>query len=377
MGLHRMYNILPKFIEYYPNLKIFAMSTNFTIPNWFEEFFGFLNVLGQYPYRQFTFNLQLSIDGPEYINDANRGKNVTKLFLDHYYEFINKANLNIPNNVNIKAHFKQTYSNQTIDLLQDKEKIIEYFTFFDNLISDFNETINNPKIKIYSTVPNTAAPAVHTKYNGIQFANYCKLTKEIEKEKHFKNYNNISTYTPHHNWHPCENTTKCNLGGFHCGAGISNIGLLPNNYISLCHVGFANLLEEYKINSKKNHVNENDDDNLILKALYTNNSEVFPTCIPFEDYPKIKDIFISFYNHNQTFQMTNTIALIQSLALVNQIEERFKNYDEAHKAAQFLLNATPLCTRDNANVTGSITMTSNGYAKLLFNGAYEYLIGEK
>ena len=57
MGLHRMYNILPKFIEYYPNLKVFAMSTNFTIPNWFEEFFGFLNVLGKYPYRQFTFKL--------------------------------------------------------------------------------------------------------------------------------------------------------------------------------------------------------------------------------------------------------------------------------------------------------------------------------
>ena len=49
MGLHRMYNILPKFIEYYPNLKTFAMSTNFTIPNWFEEFFGFLNILGKYP----------------------------------------------------------------------------------------------------------------------------------------------------------------------------------------------------------------------------------------------------------------------------------------------------------------------------------------
>ena len=75
--------------------------------------------------------------------------------------------------------------------------------------------------------------------------------------------------------------------------------------------------------------------------------------------------------------MTNTIALIQSLALVNQVEERFKNYNEAHKAAQFLFAATSSCTRDNANVTGSITMTSNGYAKLLLNGAYEYLIGEK
>ena len=57
MGLHRMYALLPKFIEYYPNLKGFAMSTNFTIATWFDEFFGFLNVLKQYPHRQFEFRL--------------------------------------------------------------------------------------------------------------------------------------------------------------------------------------------------------------------------------------------------------------------------------------------------------------------------------
>jgi sulfatase maturation enzyme AslB (radical SAM superfamily) len=57
MGLHRMYNLLPKFIEYYPNLEEFMMSTNFTIPNWFDEFYGFLKILGQYPYRNFNFGL--------------------------------------------------------------------------------------------------------------------------------------------------------------------------------------------------------------------------------------------------------------------------------------------------------------------------------
>ena len=376
MGLHRMYALLPKFIEYYPNLKGFAMSTNFTIATWFDEFFGFLNVLKQYPHRQFEFRLQLSIDGPEYINDANRGKGTTKLFLEHFYDFIEKANLNIPSNITIMAHFKQTYSSKTIELLQSKEKIIEYFTFFDDLITDFNTRINNKKITIFPTIPNTAVPAAHTKQDGILFANYCKLTREIEKENRFKNYKTISTYQPRHNWIPCENGS-CSFGCHHCGAGISNIGLLPENYVSLCHSGFANLLEEYKINSKNNHIDEDDNDSVVLKALYTNNSEVFATCIAFEEYEKIKNLLLNFYNKGQTFQMVNLISLIQSLALVGQIEDRFKDYNEANKAAQFILNCTSLCMRDNVNVTGSITLNPIGYPKLLLNGAYEHLIGEK
>lgn len=42
-----------------------------------------------------------------------------------------------------------------------------------------------------------------------------------------------------------------------------------------------------------------------------------------------------------------------------------------------MLNSTSTCMRDNVNVTGSITLTPIGFPKLLFNGAYEYLIGEK
>ena len=45
MGLHRVYHLIPKFIEYYPNLNTFMTSTNFTIPNWFDEFYGLTNIL--------------------------------------------------------------------------------------------------------------------------------------------------------------------------------------------------------------------------------------------------------------------------------------------------------------------------------------------
>lgn len=376
MGLHRMYNLLPKFIEYYPNLYGFMMSTNFTIPNWFEEFYGFLKVLGNYPYREFEFALQLSIDGPEYINDMNRGKGTTKLFLEHYNEFIQTINLNVPNNVRIKAHFKPTYSAETIAMLQDKQKIIDYFTFFDNLITQFNSTINNEKVVIVTSIPNTAVPAAHTQQDGINFANYCRLTREIEKEHRFKNYNIITTYAPRHHYSPCKDTSHFDVGCYHCGAGIRNIGLLPDRHLSLCHSGFASLLEEYKINSMKNHMDLDDNESVVLKALYTNNSKVMDICIPFEDYPKIKKILEAFYAKGQTFQMVNTVSLIQSLALAGQIEKRFCSKEEAHKAAHFILSNTATCMRDNANVTGSISMTPIGFPKLLLNGAYEYLIGE-
>lgn len=377
MGLHRMYNLLPKFIEYYPNLEEFMMSTNFTIPNWFDEFYGFLKILGQYPYRNFNFGLQLSIDGPEYINDKNRGKGTTKLFLEHFNEFIQTINLNIPNNVTIKAHFKPTYSAETIAMLQDKQQIIDYFTFFDNLITQFNSTINNEKIIMNPTIPNTAVPAAHTQQDGINFANYCKLTREIEKERLFDNFGVITTYAPRRYYSACKDTTRFDVGCYHCGAGIQNIGLLPDRHLSLCHSGFASLLEEYKLNSLKNHIDLDDNDSVVLKALYTNNLKVMDICIPFDAYPTVKKLLNSFYTRGQTFQMVNTVALIQSLALSGQIESRFCSKEEAHKAAHFILSNTSTCMRDNSSVTGSISMTPIGFPKLLLNGAYEYLIGEK
>lgn len=375
MGLHKVYKLIPKFIDYYPNLKGFSMSTNFTIPNWFDEFYGFLNILKSYPQRQFEFNLQLSIDGPEYINDANRGKGVTKIFLEHYKDFINTININLPANVIIKAHFKPTYSNKTIALLQNKNDIIEYFTFFDNLITDF-KAINNPRVSMTPTIPNCASPGAYTVKDGENFANYCKLTREIEKDNLFKNYKNITSYPPRNFKNYCKNNTCFNLGCYNCGAGLRTIGLLPEKQLSLCHSGFANLLEEYKINSKNNHCND-EDNSSILKELYTHNQEAFSTCISFDDYPKIKEIFLHFEDRNQTFQMVNAMALIQSLAAAGQVEKRFLNKQDAYLAAQYLLNSTPWCMRDSANVTGSITLPTIGYCKLLLNGAYEYIIGEK
>lgn len=181
LGFHRLYNLLPKFIEYYPKLSHFLTSTNFTVDNFEDEFFGFLNILGKYPERTFQFSLQLSIDGPEYINDNNRGIGVTKSFLEHYNSLVNKIDDILPKNVILDVHFKQTLTEKEIAELTNQELFINYFKFFDELVTLFKKKVKNPNVSIGCNLPNTAVPGETTVADGQRFAKYTKLAYELTK----------------------------------------------------------------------------------------------------------------------------------------------------------------------------------------------------
>lgn len=371
IGLHRMYNLLPKFIEYFPNLHEFMMSTNLTPKNWFDEFYGFLNILNQYPNKKFIFDLQLSIDGPEEYNDKSRGKGVTKKFLEHYYKLIETAKDNVPKNIEILAHFKPTYTAETISNLQTKEKILEYFTFFDNLVYDCRKIYHEKILHMATVVPNTAVPSPHTKQDGLNFANYCRLTEEINEEnktKHyFKEYHNISSFVarsrPSYN---CGYNGQC----YTCGTGNTIVGLLPEKHLSACHNGFVDLIGEYKKNAE---LHQDWEDRTILKQLFTNQDDCMGTCMTMEEYKKYEDIMNCFYRRDATFQRLNLVALIRTYAKLGEIDSKYIDEAEALKAADYFLRSTSFCVRDSLSVTGSLTQFPIGLIKLLLNGAQNYV----
>lgn len=76
--LDRAYDTVDKCIQFYPNVFTFMTSTNFVYEKWDEQTYGLFKVFEKYPDRKFEFNQQLSIDDPEYINDAGRGKGTTE-----------------------------------------------------------------------------------------------------------------------------------------------------------------------------------------------------------------------------------------------------------------------------------------------------------
>ena len=94
-------------------------------------------------------------------------------------------------------------------------------------------------------IPNTACPSPHTKADGIRFANYCKLCREIEKDKILSYYKAITSFVRRKNDAGAVLSGTCQG---HCGNGRATIGLLPDDMISCCHNGFVDMLSEYKKN---------------------------------------------------------------------------------------------------------------------------------
>lgn len=376
LNLMRVCPTIRKCIEYFPNATEFLMSTNLVGHNFFEQYFGFLKMLGEYPNKQFNFSLQLSLDGPTWINDINRGKGVTEQFTKNYKILLEKLQSDLPSNVICAMHFKPTLDSSSIANLQTKDAIIEYFKFFETFYQTFEDINRNKNVSMAHVIPNTACPSPHTKEDGKLFANYCKLAYEIEcenlKNPIFKFYKNgIRSFRPREPVCNLPMSLARNCMG-HCGSGRSVIGLLPNKMISCCHNGFVDLLADYKkhvLAGESTHMG----DVTIEKALFTNqkNALIFAYgSKEFEDYEKKVEVF---YCEKSPLKISNLASLIILLALTDQIDSKYANKEEAIRGAQFIYTATSYCVRDNIGTTGSLYLMPLGLIKLLLNGAREYI----
>lgn len=381
LGLHRAYDTIDQMINYFPNLKTFMASTNFVSEQFFTEFFGFLKLLGSYPTRNFQFRLQLSLDGPEYITDINRGKNVTKQIQDKFPQLIEQLQTVVADNVSVSIHFKPTLDARAIHLLQTKEAVLDYFLFFEEFQNIFNKLNSNKNITFRVPIPNTACPSPHTVDDGKAFANYCHLTREIEKEnvsKHFfKYYKKITSFAPRKNPLVQDSNKICGVCMGHCGNGRTSLGLLPNHMVSCCHNGFVDLLAEYKKNVIKNDSTHMDSVTL-EKSLFKGDRNTLIFHKDSKEFQLYQEKLNEFYDPKNTFKIANIASMIKLLALNGQIDSVYSSNEKAIEAAQFLLQTTSYCVRDNLGVTGSIYLYPLGLLKLMFNGAREEILkGEK
>lgn len=372
LRLDRAFYTISQMVNYFPNFHEIMFSTNFTTDNWFEQFDGLLETLKQIK-RNFSLQIQLSLDGPEKINDLGRGKGSTKKFIEHWLKLLKYGEHleKIPSNVEVKFHFKPTLSITTIPLLQTKESIIAYYQFFEK----FKESIEyyeNNNFLLELTLPNTAVPSPHTIEDGKLFANLCKLCREIEKENqdqhYFKYYKRITPFPAREEWnHGCSNV--CDSCGA-CGMGVFIIGLLPHKRISLCHNGFVDLISDYK---KRCMEDKNLLKHSVDSELFNRNTDVRDTNCTQEEYKVIREMLESFYNEDSSFQLSQLVITIQTLAMTGMIDKKYLNRKEAIEAAHFLQHSTSYCIRDNLGSSGTMIGYPIGLIKLLLNGAKEYI----
>lgn len=364
IGLTRTIETIKKVIPYYHNFNKIMMSTNFTLPNWIDIFFEFLDLFNNFPDRKFHFCLQLSIDGTKSMNDSSRGEGVTDKFSKNFYELMNNLD-RIPKNVTLEWFFKPTLDNESIRLLQTKQDIISYYQFFE-VFYKLAKQKRNERVSFFPAIPNTASPSPHTKEDGILFANLCRLCREIEKDsdKYFNFYKQITPYIPRH-----RDCGKDYCGGGNCGVGTYSIGLLPNNMISTCHNGFVDLISDYK-----KMAIENEEDYTVLQSSFFKKEGTFNRMtLTLEDFSKFEVNVYNFYNNGTTAKIANIASLINLLARVRQIDQKYESREESLKAARFINSTVSYCLRDNINTSGTMELFPIGHLRLLLNGAKEYL----
>ena len=212
----RLFSILHKnhLIERFPYLKEFIFSTNFTLDYEIEGIQAILNLLRQeHPNRKFKIKIQLSIDGPEFINDKNRGVGSTQKFINNYNRL--KELSYDKSKIQIQLSFKPTLLKEDLYQFQDINNLYQYFKFFEQ----FN----------YCGMWTLASPQDWNKDDGLFYSYIYEQLK--------KNHYTLPNFDK-----------KCKQ---RCNNIVNNLTPIGNNNFCLCHRGYFEDINNQKIFNKQ------------------------------------------------------------------------------------------------------------------------------
>ena len=365
LHMERVHPTLHKLIGHYPFFRDFFASTNFSYPEWTDKVFGLLGQFARYAPRRFNATLQLSLDGPAEITDRTRGDGVTENCLENFSRLLARAD-EIPENVDVFLAFKPTLSVDTMYQLDTKDKIVEYYQFFERLIGKVT-ALGKENLHVNFPVPNMGVPAPAGKTDGEFFARLVRNCRELEMENeekgYFRFYREITPFST--NVRPKDEDTY-NYPCFNCGTGSSHVGFLPGRLLSSCHNGFVDVLEDYEANFLANP--ESSIDSKLFQPTHNKFTHT-------EDDYAAYERQIAHYNADGSLCRMGCLAgFIRTLALAGEIEERYATEEGAFRGAELYQSCTCNCLRDNYMVTGSTCLQPEGMIKLLLNGAVEYIM---
>ena len=375
IGLENFSNTFDEYVKTFPNLFEVHTSSNMSFSN--NGINKLLNRMSIFKDRLFKFKLQVSIDGPDEINNFNRNSttktNLNEIIINNVIDLINFVNENDYKNIIVEIKFKPTLSIDMLNnFLQTKDDIVKYFRYFEYLIDLFREKVTSPNlIFVGPPLPNFAVPGMYTQKDGKIFSKFVELCKEIEQEnknmKVFKYYNNILWFKRH-----LDDTFNDFLNDTitieHCSACRGQFCIDSNDNIHACHRGFLDSNENYIDNSCNvkdlKIIDQNRRSYELSKKLSRFNLNEFKNNNHLKD--QINDI-----NINKDTYMASVLAQIYELSQCGLISKCYKENDTLrYLAALFILKADA-CIQDSIMLTGSYYVKTPSLSKLFLNGAID------
>jgi sulfatase maturation enzyme AslB (radical SAM superfamily) len=355
-------DIIPDIVKRYPKLKDISFSSAMmTDPKISRDF---LEAVAPY---DINIGYQISLDGPSWITDKNRNEGASELIPDNLFKLINLINP-IKFKSGVKFRWKATIGiNNMEDMVDEPEKINEYFNFFNSLNDTFDVVNKNNKVTLMkgSEIPTLVVPSKYTSTDGKIFAEWLKLM-------HQKNYQ--TTYVPRLSRMFKYENELYKRRMFSCSGGDSNFGLGKN--LHLCHRTFYLDNEEY-LNSV---MEEKDIDNWDVSLFeagsikYLNrNFIVDPYCKP-ELYRFLYTM--RGYHDFWSLQLSYIRMMLYELAIAGQADPIYIKNDNLALLFALFQNVAMSCPMENVLNTGSIHLQVVSLIRLFSNGAFQEILKE-
>lgn len=371
LHMERLYPLFHQVIDYFPYFSQIYTSTNFSYDAWPDKVMDTFKEFGKHPLRRFQYQLQLSIDGPEDMNDPGRGAGVTSKCLANYRRLMKKIKYEgLPDNVKVLIVLKPTWSLETLDRFKTKQDLIDYYKFFEEHFVAPIAELDKHNLVFGGGIPNMAAPSPATVEDGKKFAKICQMCLEIAQENAenpiFMVYKSIMPYS-YVGAPKTDLTYKFNNNV--CGIGNNSIGFLPGGKITICTEGFTEYAKNYRDIYNKDL---SKDTKVIEQKQIKDNHISFSE----EDWVKYADDWAPTCTWMSTARATMTAATLQIMAAQGQVDRKYLQEKEALLGAKLFQHFVPFCVKDNYAITGSRSLDPLGFYRLFFNGAIDCIAVE-
>jgi hypothetical protein len=345
------------------------LSSNFMTPP--KNIIKFVNEIVPRT-RKIELAIQMSLDGPAWLTDANRLGGSTPIIMSNIKEFL--ANVDVEFHT-LALNFKPTINKVAIAKLTDIEVLKDYYRFYDDFIKDLNTVVDVNKLKLSRSVdPTVAVPDDYSKEDGL---NFYKLTMNQDELSQIEKYEfifkpNSFYYT---RWRDKTNFYKefyTKQRMFTCSAGDSCFaGGDVKNVLYSCHRTFYTQYKEYEESCLTWPMDPITTDgikqgrNQILKDI---------TVTDFSDkLHTAKMLYVNRCYHDFTkFKMSANIAIIRELATNLQINSIYKNSVLAGELAKFWFIGA--CQMDGVMSSSLFEVPNFGFYRIFGNGTFEYFV---
>lgn len=354
---------IDELLDFFPNAKSLMFSTNALLGAevLYNQFLEPLMKKVEQIQRPFRFDLQLSLDGPEAINDASRHIGATKNTLNTLYyliEMMPQTHDYLTLELSTKPTLDISFMKEMVD--GGLEKFYEYFSFGEEVQKKAYTLIGDKtcvRARV-SVTPTLVDPGFYTKEDGKIFASWLKMLMHVNQN----------------NW-----THRQGPLFFQPLGGIENILFSPNilaeGYNSLsCSAGKNNITIDYKGTIYTcNRLCRNDaltDEHKYKIPMISNSTIDDPT-----DQKWLKRTWATQAFHRNflsRFQFANLIII--PMAAAGQIDNKYFR-DENARLLLFAATISLYChVGAEEDYTSNIFIPPTSYFRLLGNGALEELM---